>query len=246
MRKPGIKGISLGDMRDLRFAYRTAFPVVEAPPVKYLICSPVADQADLGSCGAFAAVYNLVGTAVMNDQDPLNLSQMFLYYVYREKYGNAASDDGVLLRDLLKTLASVGICREDMWPYVLAKFAAKPPPEAYAEAAQHRISSYHALYTAEDMIQCLASGYGFIGGIGCYESFDSLYTERTGKVAIPEPQEKLLGWHALFFCGYNLNKEIIIFQNSYGREWGDNGFGWIPLKYLTNPRLAADFWTVRR
>jgi C1A family cysteine protease len=34
-------------------------------------------------------------------------------------------------------------------------------------------------------------------------------------------------------------------QNSYGKEWGDGGFGWIPFEYLTNPRLAGDFWAVR-
>ena len=254
MRKPGIKGLSLGDQRDLEYAYKTRlqdpadvnFRYVGTPNVVSLICSPVADQADLGSCGAFAAVYNLVGTAVQNDQEPVNLSQLFLYYAYREKYGNVNSDDGVMLRDLLKTLLNVGVCAEDSWPYTLANWDKKPSPGAYDEAATHKIKSYHALYTASDMIQCLASDYGFIGGIGCYEGFDSLYTERTGIVEIPRPGEKLLGWHALYFGGgYNLRASMIKFQNSYGPEWGDNGFGWISLEYLTNPRLAADFWTIR-
>lgn len=247
MRKPGLKGLSLGDQRDLQFSYRAKFLPVEVPQVKYLICSPVADQDQLGSCGSFAAVYNLVGTAVQNDLEPVNLSQLFIYYAYRELYGNVNSDDGVILRDLLKTLLNVGICREDAWSYTLANWNKKPPPAAYGEAAQHRIQSYHALYTATDMIQCLASGYGFIGGIGCYESFDSLYTERSGIVNIPAYYEKLLGWHALYFGGgYDLRRGMIRFQNSYGREWGDAGFGWISLDYLTNPRLAADFWTVRK
>lgn len=247
MRKPGIKGLSLGDQRDLAYAYQATFPLVDIPKVKYLICSPVADQADLGSCGSFAAIYNLVGTAVQNDQDPANLSQLFLYYAYRERYSNVESDDGVILRDLLKTLAVVGVCREETWPYVLSNFSRRPSPVAFEEAEQQRITSYHALYTSEDMLQCLASGYGFIGGIGCYESFDSLYTEKTGVVTIPDPAEKLLGWHALYFGGgYDLHKGMIKFQNSYGQEWGDGGFGWIPLEYLTNQRLASDFWTVRK
>ena len=246
-RKPGIKGISLGDRRDLEFAYRTKFaPAADVPKVVSLICSPVADQADLGSCGAFASVYNLVATAVQNDQEPINLSQLFLYYAYRERFGDVNSDDGVMLRDLLKTLASVGVCREETWPYTLANWDKKPPPEAYAEAAQHKISSYHAIYSAEDMIQCLAAGYGFLGGIGCYEGFDSLYTEKTGVVEIPKHGEKLLGWHALYFGGgYDLHKGMVKFENSYSNEWGDKGYGWVSLEYLTNPHLAADFWTIR-
>lgn len=246
MRKYGIKGLSLGDMRDISYSYRTRFQEVEVPPVKYLICSPIADQADLGSCGSFAAVYNMVGTAVQNDKEPINLSQLFLYYAYRERYGNINSDDGVMIRDLLKTLLNVGVCREETWPYVLTNWNCQPSPKAYQEAAQYRIKTYHALYTSSDMIQCLAADYGFIGGIGCYESFESLETERTGIVRIPDPGEKLLGWHALDFgAGYNLHKGMIKFLNSYGKEWGDKGFGWIPLEYLTNPRLAGDFWTIR-
>jgi C1A family cysteine protease len=246
MRKPGIKGLSLGDQRDLQFAYRNTFPVVEVPNVVSLICSPVADQDDLGSCGSFAAVYNMVATAVQNEEEPVNLSQMFLYYAYRERYGNVNSDDGVMLRDLLKTLQTVGICTEETWPYTLANWDKKPPPAAYEEAAQHRITSYHAITTRDEMIQCLASDYGFIGGIGCYDSFDSEITTRTGIVNLPGPGERLLGWHALMFCGYDLHKDAVRFENSYSKEWGQKGFGKIEFNYLTNPLLAGDFFTIRK
>ena len=111
MRKPGLKGISLHDARDVPYtlAIRSTFPA-DIPRVKDLICSPVADQGDLGSCGSFASVYNLVGKAVQNNEEPMNLSQLFLYYTYREKYGDVASDGGVINRELLLTLASVGVC----------------------------------------------------------------------------------------------------------------------------------------
>jgi len=246
-RKPGIKGLSLGDRRDLEFAYRNKFtPMADVPRVKSLICSPVADQSDLGSCGAFASIYHMVSTAVQNDQDQINLSQLFLYYAYRERFGDVNSDDGVMLRDLLKTLANVGVCQEETWPYTLTNWNKKPPLSAYAEATNHIISSYHALYSVDDIINCLAAGYGFIGGIGCYEGFDSLYTEKTGVVEIPKQGEKLLGWHAIYMgAGYDLHKGMVKFENSYGPEWGDNGYGWISFEYLMDPHLAADFWTIR-
>jgi C1A family cysteine protease len=246
VRKYGLKGLSLPDQRDGLFAYRAVFPAVEVPKVVSLICGPVADQADLGSCGAFAVLYNMVATAVQNDEEPLNLSQLFAYYAYREKYGSVASDDGVILRDLIKVIASVGVCLEDDWPYVLDNFADYPGKQNWQKAAGHKIKSYHAIYTVGDMIQCLASGYGFVGGISCYESFDSLETERTGFVRVPGIDEKFLGGHALYFgSGYDLHKGVIYFENSYGPTWGKKGFGSIPISYLTNPRLAGDFWAVR-
>jgi C1A family cysteine protease len=247
MRPPGIKGLSLGDQRDLRYSYQNAFPAIEVPPVKSLICSPVADQDNLGSCGAFAAVYNMVATAVQNDEEPVNLSQLFLYYAYREKYGHVRVDEGVMLRDLLKVLLEVGVCREETWPYKLSNWDRKPPPAAYEEAAQHRIKSYHAITSRDEMIQCLASGYGFIGGIGCYESFDSEITTRTGVVSLPGLGEKLLGWHAIYLgAGYDLHKDAVMWENSYGSGWGNDGFGTISFTYLTDRNLAGDFFTIRR
>ena len=252
MRKFGLKGLSLGDQRDAPLSFRIKqfsgeFPVLaDIPPVKYLICSPVVDQAELGSCGAFALLAHKAATDEENSGNPLNLSQLWLYYRYRERFAHVEYDDGVFLRDLIKVLAADGVCTEEDWPYVLANWDKKPPAETYARAIPNRIQSYHALYTRGDMIQCLASGYGFIGGIGCYEGFDSLYTEQTGIVKVPDIKEKLLGWHAIYFGGgYDLHRDMIMFQNSYGTGWGKDGFGWIPISYLMNPRLAGDFWTVR-
>jgi C1A family cysteine protease len=247
-RKYGWRGPGPGDHRDVEYSFRKVLAPqapADIPPVKYLICGPVVDQADLGSCASFAATSNMVSTAEEVSGRPLNLSQLWLYYRYRELYGHVEYDDGAFLRDIIRTLATEGVCLEDDWPYVLKNWNKKPPPETYEAAKTNRIKSYHALYTREDMIQCIASGYGFFGGISVYESFESLATEKTGIVQIPDIKEKWLGGHAVYFPNYDLHQNMIGFQNSWGREWGDDGFGWIPIEYLTNPRLAGDFWTIR-
>jgi len=245
----GWRGVGLPDQRDNRFAYRNTFKSVMVPQVKYLICGPVVDQGDIGSCVFFSLVAHMVATAVQNDiaiSEIPNLSQLFAYYRYRAEYGDVLWDDGAFIRDAIKIMAK-GVCLEDCWPYVIKNFPNKPPASCYQEAEKHKILSYHALYTIEDMLQCMASGYGFVGGISVYESFDSLMTEKTGVVEIPRPNEKLLGGHALYFGGgYNLHWGMIKFQNSWGEGWGDKGFGWIPIEYLTNPGLAGSFFTIRR
>jgi C1A family cysteine protease len=218
---------------------------VDAPRAKDLIIGPVCDQADLGSCGAFAATGNMVATAEENTGEPKNLSQLWLYYQYRKRFGHVEYDDGAHLRDLIKVLASDGVCLEEDWPYVLANWDKPPPPETYARAIPNRIQSYHALYTLNDMIQCIVSGYVFFGGIYWYESGDSLYTERTGHIEIPGPSEKLLGGHALLFSKYDRNRRTFGGPNSWGTGWGKNGLFTISFDYLTDSRLAADFWTIR-
>jgi len=247
-RSPGIP-----DQRDIPYSFQarlldpadTMFQRVDEPPVKDLIIGPICDQDQLGSCGAFASTSNMVATDQEVTGQSKNLSQLWLYYHYRERFGHVEYDDGVFNRELMKVLAEEGCCLEEDWPYILANWDKKPPLETYARAIPNRILSYHAIYTLDDMIQCIASGFGFFGGIVWYESGDSLYTEKTGRIELPKQGDKPLGGHDIFFSKYDKHKGLFGGPNSWGKEWGDAGKFTIPFEYLTNPNLAGDFWTIR-
>ena len=45
--------------------------------------------------------------------------------------------------------------------------------------------------------------------------------------------------------GYDDEKQAFLSQNSWGSGWGINGFSWIPYKYICDPDLASDMWTVQ-
>jgi C1A family cysteine protease len=247
MRKFGWKGI-VPDFRDAAYAYKTIAPALEGiPPVKYLICSPVVDQEDLGSCVFFALTSHMAATAVENDRDPVNLSQLWAYYHYRKTHGQVEYDDGAYIREAIKLMAADGIPHEDCWPYETDNFAKAPPDKCLAEARANRITSYHALVSREDMIHCLAAGFGFVCGISVYSPFNSDYTAKTGIVTMPERGDKFLGGHAIYVGGgYDLHKDMAKFQNSYGEEWGEDGFGWIPFDYLAHNGLCGDRFTIRQ
>jgi C1A family cysteine protease len=221
----------------------TRFQAVKEPMVKDLIIGPIVDQAALGSCGPFAVTSNMVATDEENTGQPKNLSQLWLYYRYRERFGHPKYDDGVFNRELVKVLVEDGVCLEEDWPYILDNWKTKPPTETYEKAKVNRIKSYHAIYTVEDMIQCIASGYGFFIGIVWYENADSLYTEKTGLIEMPKG--KPLGGHDLFVSKYNKHQNRFGGPNSWGTSWGDGGKFSIPFEYLANPNLAGDAWTIR-
>ena len=63
---------------------------------------------------------------------------------------------------------------------------------------------------------------------------------------MPKENEKVLGGHAVAVVGYCDKQKHFIIRNSWGEEWGDKGYFYMPYKFITNPQYANDFWTVER
>lgn len=62
---------------------------------------------------------------------------------------------------------------------------------------------------------------------------------------MPDPDnEVMLRGHAVLAVGYDESKQRFICRNSWGPEWGDNGYFTMPYDYLMNDDLSADFWRI--
>jgi C1A family cysteine protease len=237
----------LPDQRDQLFSlvYGTAPqlpPSVDLRPK----CPPVEDQKKLGSCTANALVGALEFLELKDGVPFVTLSRLFVYYNERVIENSVASDAGAQLRDGIKTLAKQGVCPEKLWPYVISHFAEKPAKVCYTDAAGHVILSYQRVQTLNDMKTCLASGFPFVFGFTVYESFESPDVARTGILPMPASQEKVVGGHAVVAVGYNDADQRIIVRNSWGSSWGQAGYFTMPYAYITDSKLAADMWTIRR
>ena len=235
------------DQRDHLYAvppqYLTALPARADLRAK---CPPVYDQGQLGSCTA-----NAIGGALEFDRMQQKLpdfvpSRLFIYYNERVIEGTVRSDSGAQIRDGIKSVASQGACPEPEWPYVISKFAVKPPARAYKDAALDRAVSYQSI--VQDLNQmkgCLASGYPFVFGFTVYESFETPAVARTGHAPMPGWGERPVGGHAVMAVGYDDSSGWFIGRNSWGTAWGMRGYFTLPYAYLIQPGLSSDFWTVR-
>ena len=47
-----------------------------------------------------------------------------------------------MIRDGMKSIAKLGVCTEDTWPYDIPRFTEKPPQKAYTEAKKHQALVY--------------------------------------------------------------------------------------------------------
>ena len=178
-------------------------------------------------------------------KNPPDLSRLFIYYSERAIEHTTRTDSGAQLRDGIKALASLGVCPESHWPYLIDKFTHKPDATDYKLALPFKISKYARLTTRDDMINCLASGFPFVFGFTVYASFEGQEVAQTGIVPMPQKSEQMLGGHAVYAVGYDLDTDRVLVANSWGTDWGQGGFFTIPFAYLCNTDLCEDFWKIR-
>jgi C1A family cysteine protease len=57
-----------------------------------------------------------------------------------------------------------------------------------------------------------------------------------------EQGAEILG-HAVLVVGYSDAREAFLFQNSYGKAWGNNGYGWLLYEFVLQG-IATDWWSL--
>lgn len=161
--------------------------------------------------------------------------------------GTVAEDSGASIRESAKVVADIGSPPETDWPYDISKFTQNPPQIAYDHANSTKITQYLAVNQSEaEMKSCLASGFLINIGFTVYTSFESAQMASTGVGTMPDlSTEKVIGGHAVVIVGYDDSTRRWLCRNSWGTGWGQRGYFTMPYEYFTNPRLAADFWTLR-
>jgi C1A family cysteine protease len=211
-------------------------------------CSPVRNQRDIGSCTGFAVAAG-VEYLRRTDEDKFKTiySPMFLYYEARKAINLIDQDSGCYIRDAVKTINKIGVPPESVCKYYEPEmnFRRKPPARAYREAARWRIDEYYRCTSLLQILDALAKGYPVVGGFTCYSNMWGSNTWNTGLVPMPTSTSYSMGGHAVLFMGYDRNAGTLNFKNSWGTQWGDNGYGRLPFGYVEQG-MSGDFWALTR
>lgn len=224
-------------------------------------CSPVENQANLGSCTANAGVGVVEYFERRAFGTDVDASRLFLYKVTRDLLG-VTGDSGAYLRTTMAALKLFGVPPEKYCPYNVADFDKEPTAFCYAFAENYKAISYYRLdppntppATLLNTIKTnLAAGLPAMFGFTVYSSYAQAST--SGKFPFPTAGEKIVGGHAVVAVGYDDTMRItntapgsavtvgaLLIRNSWGAAWGAAGYGWLPYEYVLRA-LAVDWWSL--
>jgi C1A family cysteine protease len=218
-------------------------------------CSPIRDQGNLGSCTAFMACGMYEYMCKRGHSKYEVLSPLFTYKSTRWLM-NLEGDTGAWIRSAIGSLAIHGSPPEERWEYDVDAYEEIPNPFVHGYAQQFQALKYFRLDKGIPSDQTLVDrmkdyiSRGFPLGIGfsVFESYEEA-TSNGGFIPYPHPNEEMVGGHAVFIVGYK--DDNFLFKNSWSRDWGDKGYGWIPMKYFIrepdmDAPLADDVWTITK
>jgi C1A family cysteine protease len=225
-------------------------------------CSPIEDQGALGSCTAHAGVGVIEYYERKSFGRHIDASRLFLYKVTRNLM-KMKGDTGAYLRTTMGAMVLFGVPPEEYWPYGEdeKEFDKEPPAFCYAFAQNYQTVKYFrhdppgskADKVLGKVKAYLMKGHPAMFGFTVYNSIEQAGS--TGKIPFPSRKEKIEGGHAIVAVGYDDKMKIknkygktettgaLLIRNSWGKGWGEGGYGWLPYEYILRG-LAEDFWSV--
>jgi C1A family cysteine protease len=203
--------------------------------------APPGNQGNTGSCVGWASAYGLRRWMYKKTTGRrMDFSVRFVWMGAKEydpfDLNVPFDESGTRIRDAFKLMRNFGACPDRFWRF------ASPLPRVNQEdvikqqALRYRIGSYHRLNNNTDSRVHLAKVGPFVAGVPVYSNWSTI--DRDGLV--PDPGGQFRGGHAILIVGYDDKKQLFKFQNSWGRSWGDRGYGYITYEWMK--KYSWDCW----
>lgn len=219
------------------------------------------NQKQLNACGGFsgsAAIYILMNrmqalsSGTSNKYKVPYFSPLWIYWYARDYDGfnSTASDCGTTLRSVMKALSNPGVVEEKVWKQY-SHFVTTEPDENAKSSNKIKIHGYFRIKqdsTAPQLAKDVLAieQLPIIAGINIYtEQLSKAYRNGIFEPVRNRDKAELIGGHAICVTGYKQinDKTYLEFLNSWGPDFGDNGYGYFPIEWLMDDFYCFDAWT---
>jgi len=229
------------DKRDWKITRMTVAQVADLPPsFDYTDkMSPVGNQLSEGTCVGFASVDGM--KEYQENEEWKEYKDLSVRYVYDncKKIDGYPNEEGTEVRLAMKILCEKGVCYESCWPYIPG-IPGEPCPDA-DDQAKGFIGDGYWRVDGPDIIQAmketLVANGPIVPGVIV---FNGIFNAPGGVVPMPAEGEKWVGGHAICVVGYDDAKKWFKFKNSWGKTWGDGGYGYMSYDYMAE--YLMDVW----
>jgi hypothetical protein len=249
--KINIDGFLLEDFSDFSDVYSSPEKNNQknnSVDLRRYLSKDIENQGEVGSCVTNAITSALEYISHRATGKFFQMSRMFLYYnarLYDSSNKEIQGDEGCSILNALRSAQETGVCLEHSWPYEESKMNVKPTASAYVEAEKYKVDKFQLITNnLNDMISCLDEGYPFVFGLKLTKSFNQI----GGIIKTPDASEESIGKHsnhAMLCVGYDKKEKFFIVRNSWGEEWGDSGYCYIPFDYMNHPDYMLGAFTIR-
>ena len=210
--------------------------IVEQPAVdlrKY--CSPVGDQQQTSRCSAFAWTHGteMSRNLLFNESQRLSCNHTMLQFQQMQgdardfRYAYQGGDGTVSGPEPGEVLVEHGVCRQELWPD--DDPAPRTNPQLLeTDARNRRLEGAPIPIALEDVKKVLSAGCPVHLSMNTGGSFSRV--GRDGLFNAAEAPSGQHGRHAMLIVGYTGNFYIV--KNSWGTDWGQQGYCYIPKNVL--------------
>lgn len=203
--------------------------------------SPVKNQGRLGSCVAFAASamkeYQESKEANIESfertgkpkRKVYDYSEQWIYYKCKS-IDPWPNEEGTSIRFAMKVLNKIGTPPEKAWPYNDLNIG-RPKKWAKLISLWALIGEYWRISTVPELESALNLFGPVTIGVPVFYEF---FYPTNNIIKSPQDPNTLYGGHAILVVGYDRDKQLFKFKNSWGTGWGEAGYGYFTYKFIQN------------
>ena len=216
------------DIRDYKLK-DTVASAINFPQTFRLVKMPVKNQEDKPTCVAFS----LAGLIEYHNKKETGKNIRFSTdFIYGNREADDYRGDGMVVREALKSVQKYGDVTYADMPgnnnvNVAISKVSKQIDVLKDKAYPNRISTYFKIKSISDLKYALFNYGPVVAGMLWYDGAD-IDKNNVYQYDVNNSYSA----HAVLIVGWD--KDYIIVQNSWGRNWGDNGYFKIPISEYKN------------